>query len=182
MTTDNLNVRSGPGTNYAVTFVLRRGDVVGITRRDGNWAFVVGERGGEGWVDARYLSSSGNSSPSPNPESTSDVFKGQGTIDNARYNGSGDASLVIVRENNGASVMLSNPGQFSIEYIGRVRSNFEGTIQVQVEQFRSSEMGYRTVPAAGDCDIQVSSDNIRRIFCTVTGNGIDHGRSNFNAR
>ena len=179
VTIDQLNVLQGPGTTYPVTYVLRQGDRVEVTRRQGGWAFIVGARGGEGWVDARYLLAS---RPSPPPVSNNDVFRGTGIVDNARYKGTGEANLVIVRHTKGASLSLSNAGQFSIEYIGTVRSNFEGTIRLQVNQFRSSEMGYRTVPASGTCDVQASGGSVRRTYCTINGYGIDHGRSNFTAR
>jgi uncharacterized protein YgiM (DUF1202 family) len=183
---NTLNVRKGPGLRFGVTYVLRRGDQVEVVRQERNWAFIIGERGGEGWVESRFLSSTA-ASPSPLPppgdNSTSDVFKGKGTIDNVRYKGSGDAQLVIVRRDQGASFSLtSNDSKVSIEYLGKVRSNFEGTIQLQINQFRSSEMGYRTVAASGTCDIQASAGNLRQSYCTVSGSGIDHGKSNFKAQ
>jgi uncharacterized protein YraI len=52
-----LNVRSGPGTNYPVTYILEQGDRVEVNRLQGDWAFIIGERGGEGWVLADYLQS-----------------------------------------------------------------------------------------------------------------------------
>ncbi|WP_448596223.1 SH3 domain-containing protein [Thermoleptolyngbya sp.] len=181
VTASELNVRSGPGTNFPATCVLRRGDRVEIIRRQGSWAFVVGERGGEGWVFAQFLSSSAPS-PAPSPTPTNDIFRGTGSIDNARYNGSGESQLVISRQNRDGSISLTG-GRFSVEYIGTVRSNFEGTVELQVSQFRSSEMGFRTVPASGTCNIQTSGGtSISRSFCSVTGSGIDHGRSNFSAR
>jgi len=182
VTSNELNVRRGPGTNFQVTYVLKRGDRVEVTRRQGDWAFVVGERGGEGWVFARYLQSD-KPTPPTGGTNTNQIFKGTGTINNARYNGRGDAQMVIApRSSNNQASMSLTAGGFSVEYIGVVRSNFEGTIQFQVNQFRSSEMGYRTVPASGNCDIQASAGVIRKSFCTVTGSGIDHGRSNFTAR
>lgn len=183
VTASELNVRRGPGTNYPVTYVLRQGDRVEVTRRQGSWAFIVGERGGEGWVYAQYLSSTEvTPGPSPEPEGN-EVFRSEGTIDNARYSGPGTAQLVLVRRNNGAALMLSNAGRVSIEYLGTIRSNFEGTVQLQINQFRSSELGYRTVPASGICDIQTSGGTgVRQAFCTVTGADIDHGRSNFSTR
>jgi uncharacterized protein YgiM (DUF1202 family) len=61
--TSFLNVRSGPGRSYPITYKLQRGDKVEIIRSSGSWAFIVGARGGEGWVYAPFLStsSSGNS-------------------------------------------------------------------------------------------------------------------------
>lgn len=181
VTTRELNVRRGPGTNFPITYVLKQGDRVEVTRRQGEWAFVVGERGGEGWVYASYLKAE-KPTPPPGQNNANQVFKGSGTIDNARYKGRGDAQLVIVRQRGNEASMSLTARDFSVEYIGVVRSNFEGTIQLQVNQFRSSEMGYRTVPASGNCDIQASVGAMRRSFCTISGSGIDHGRSNFTAR
>ncbi|MBW4621436.1 MAG: SH3 domain-containing protein [Cyanosarcina radialis HA8281-LM2] len=181
VTSNNLNVREGPGRSFSVTYVLRKGDVVEVIRRQGEWAFIVGARGGEGWVRSRFLTSS-NTSPPSGGNNTNDIFKGNGTIDNSRYKGRGEAILVINKRDKEASLHLSSGGRVSIEYIGTVRSNFEGTIQLQISQFRSSEMGYRTVNASGTCDIQASAGNIRRSYCTVRGSGIDHGTSNFTAR
>lgn len=152
-----------------------------MTRRQGDWAFIVGERGGEGWVFARFLSSSGGSTPSPG--NTNQVFKGRGRIDNARYKGAGSAQLVITPRDNGASLGLTSTGQFDIEYIGSVRSNFEGTVELQVTKLRSSAMGHRIVPVSGTCNIQTRGGNVvSQSFCTVSGAGVDHGKSNFSGQ
>lgn len=49
--TTNLNVRSGPGTNYAVIDNLPAGSVVDIAGCTGNWCEVAGT----GWASASYL-------------------------------------------------------------------------------------------------------------------------------
>lgn len=51
----NVNVRSGPGTDYRVVDVLRRGDRADIVRRSGGWCQVE-KPGPDGWVSCRYLS------------------------------------------------------------------------------------------------------------------------------
>ncbi|HWV19942.1 MAG TPA: SH3 domain-containing protein [Devosia sp.] len=56
--TGNVNVRSGPGTGYAVVDALRRGERVDIQYCRGSWCFVQ-KRGPDGWVSANYLSSGG---------------------------------------------------------------------------------------------------------------------------
>jgi len=49
-----VNVRSGPGTGYAVVGVLRPGQRVDIDYCRGSWC-VIQQRGPDGWVNANYL-------------------------------------------------------------------------------------------------------------------------------
>lgn len=49
-----VNVRSGPGTGYAVVDVLRPGQRVDVNYCKGNWCFIE-QRGADGWVSASYL-------------------------------------------------------------------------------------------------------------------------------
>jgi uncharacterized protein YraI len=49
-----LNVRSGPGTGYAVVDVLRRGEVVDVAGCRPGWCFVH-TRHSAGWASAGYL-------------------------------------------------------------------------------------------------------------------------------
>jgi uncharacterized protein YraI len=61
--TTNVNVRSGPGTNYSVVNVLQRGTSVDVQQCQSSWCYVQ-TRGTSGWVSANYLSggTSGNNS------------------------------------------------------------------------------------------------------------------------
>ena len=52
--TGNVNVRTGPGTNYAVVDTLRRGERVEIESCRGNWCYVEKD-GPDGWASANYL-------------------------------------------------------------------------------------------------------------------------------
>lgn len=54
--TGNVNVRSGPGTGFAVVDTLRRGERVDVQYCRGSWCFIE-KRGPDGWVSANYLSS-----------------------------------------------------------------------------------------------------------------------------
>lgn len=56
--TSNVNVRSGPGTGYAVIDALRRGDEVDVQYCRGSWCYVE-KRGPDGWVSASYLERAG---------------------------------------------------------------------------------------------------------------------------
>lgn len=65
--TGNVNVRSGPGTGYAVIDTLRRGERVDVQQCRGSWCYVE-KRGADGWVSSNYLSSgTGWSRPPPPP-------------------------------------------------------------------------------------------------------------------
>lgn len=64
--TANVNVRSGPGTNFRVIDTLIRGERVDIQYCRGSWCFVE-KRGPNGWVSANYLSRGGWQPPPQRP-------------------------------------------------------------------------------------------------------------------
>ena len=47
---DNVNVRSGPGTNYQVTLELFSGYPLRVTTRQGDWLKVVDFENDSGWI------------------------------------------------------------------------------------------------------------------------------------
>lgn len=60
-----LNVRTGPGTGYAVLDTLYHGEVVNVSECDGTgWCFID-HAGPSGWVSARYLTSAVNTVQPP---------------------------------------------------------------------------------------------------------------------
>jgi N-acetylmuramoyl-L-alanine amidase len=50
-----LNLRSGPGGDFAILRRMYNGDQVEIVERKGNWVRVYHQSGAEGWAFARYL-------------------------------------------------------------------------------------------------------------------------------
>tara|TARA_R110002020_G_scaffold14062_6_gene49962 strand:- start:952 stop:1617 length:666 start_codon:yes stop_codon:yes gene_type:complete len=58
--TSNVNVRSGPGTNYAVVDTARRGERVDVQQCQGSWCYIE-KSGPDGWVSSTYLSTGGGS-------------------------------------------------------------------------------------------------------------------------
>ena len=50
----NLNIRSGPGTSYAVVGSLAKGTVISVTKISGTWAYTT-YNGVSGWVSTDYL-------------------------------------------------------------------------------------------------------------------------------
>lgn len=56
ITTENVNLREGPGTNYDVVQTLGRNETVLFRKKFGDWALVeVQENGAEGCVHLKYL-------------------------------------------------------------------------------------------------------------------------------
>ncbi len=62
--TSNVNVRSGPGTNYAVVDTVRRGAQVDVQQCQGSWCYIA-KAGPDGWVSASYLSAAGGAPVNP---------------------------------------------------------------------------------------------------------------------
>lgn len=62
--TGNVNVRSGPGTNFGVLAVARTGEAVDVQRCQGSWCYVV-RSGADGWVSSTYLSASSGQPVNP---------------------------------------------------------------------------------------------------------------------
>jgi hypothetical protein len=64
--TSNVNVRSGPGTNYAVVTAIPSGTQVDVQRCDAGFCYIEGRRV-SGWVSAQFLSAGGRPVNPGNP-------------------------------------------------------------------------------------------------------------------
>lgn len=62
--TGNVNVRSGPGTNYGVVDVVARGQQVDVQQCQGSWCYIA-KPGPDGWVSASFLSAAGGTPVNP---------------------------------------------------------------------------------------------------------------------
>ena len=62
--TSNVNVRSGPGTNYGVIDTVRRGTQVDVQQCQGSWCYIV-KSGPDGWVSSTYLTAAGGTPVNP---------------------------------------------------------------------------------------------------------------------
>ena len=47
---EKCNIRSGPGTNYAVVFTTEKGVAFKVINRKGNWIHIRHADGDEGWI------------------------------------------------------------------------------------------------------------------------------------
>jgi len=70
-TTTNLNLRSGPGTNYGVILTMPMGSQFKITGSYNKGFYPGRYNGTKGWAYADYLSTTGTSTPAPPPSSGS---------------------------------------------------------------------------------------------------------------
>ncbi|WDQ99142.1 SH3 domain-containing protein [Devosia sp. J2-20] len=62
--TTNVNVRSGPGTNYSVVDTARRGERVDVQQCRGSWCYIE-KSGPDGWVSANYLTTGSGGTVNP---------------------------------------------------------------------------------------------------------------------
>nr|WP_314258608.1 SH3 domain-containing protein [uncultured Devosia sp.] len=75
--TSNVNVRSGPGTNYGVVDTVRRGTQVDVQQCQGSWCYIA-KPGPDGWVSATYLNAGGGAPVNPSQPGISFGFGGNG--------------------------------------------------------------------------------------------------------
>ena len=84
VTTDVLNLRSGPGSTYSVLTILRRGETVTVLdQSNSQWIKVRTSDGREGYCSAEYLSitaNSGSEGSSGNGQSGSGTSAQSGTV------------------------------------------------------------------------------------------------------
>jgi N-acetylmuramoyl-L-alanine amidase len=55
VTAGSLNVRSGPGTNFAVVNSVRKGDIVEVVDDSGDWRRIDLNGNNDGWVHGAYI-------------------------------------------------------------------------------------------------------------------------------
>ncbi len=68
-----LNVRTGPGTNYAAIDTLYAGEVVNVTGCQSNGWCAITHSGPDGWVSGKYLSEIGSNNSSSSGSSSADA-------------------------------------------------------------------------------------------------------------
>jgi len=99
--TSNVNVRSGPGTGYAVVTAIPSGTQVDVQRCDGGFCYIEGRRV-SGWISAQYLSAGGRPVNPGNP----------GLSFGFSVGGPGGPNINIGVGNNNGGPRPGNPGPF----------------------------------------------------------------------
>ena len=70
--TDELNVRKGPGTKYAIVTVVKKGEVYTIVSEENGWGKL---KSGAGWIKLSYTTRDLNSTPAPAPKPVTKTLK-----------------------------------------------------------------------------------------------------------
>jgi len=60
--TTNVNVRSGPGTNFSVVDTARTGTPVDVQQCQGSWCYIS-KPGPDGWISSNFISRGGRAAP-----------------------------------------------------------------------------------------------------------------------
>ena len=124
-TTANLNLRTGPATNYPVIVVLQRGASLPIIGRvgDNSWWQVRTTDGIVGWVSAAYTDESGDCSavplaappPPPNPAPTAT------SVSSVSPTATGP-NLQVYAIDGPAQVILPQGGGISVTFVVTIRN------------------------------------------------------------
>ena len=138
-----LNVRDYPGMSGRVVGNLKRGDVVAIYERLGDWYLISGPRGNRGWVHGAYLSFDSTlpeipASPTPTPEAVGDDpepeneavgliragaplnVREEPSLTSASYGSLSDGDLVVILGAYGEWIEVQTPSGV----IGYVHANY----------------------------------------------------------
>ena len=109
VTTSALNIRSGASTSYSVVTKAYRGDKVEILESSNGWHKVKLSNGKIGWGSGSYISTSGNSGSTTQPETPSTSTGKKGTITTASLNirsGPSTSYGVVTKASKGQSVEI----------------------------------------------------------------------------
>lgn len=123
----NLNVRSGPGTSYKVVGSLTKGSKVKVISTSGSWSKI----GANKWVSTSYLSSS--------PVTTSTSSKASSKASSTKY-----------KTTIGATYRLkSNTALYSKSNLSGTRYDYLANTQIKVMSHASSSVDYIYVVKTG---------------------------------
>lgn len=138
--TNLLNVRSGPGTNFAVRGTLPRGTQAKVIQVDGSWLYIV-TGPVEGWVFAAYVELYEDQQipgvPAPATETTVMVCNGTNRTTARVYRRENDLML-RVHDRLDNITWLDTPARTETGGGATTYANIRGETTVQVMQSQSS--------------------------------------------
>jgi hypothetical protein len=138
--TDSLNVRSGPGTSFAVRGTLPRGTQAKVIQVDGSWLYIV-TGPIEGWVFAAYVELYEDQQipgvPAPAAETTVLICNGTNRTTARVYRKNGELML-RVHDRLDNITWLDTPASVETSGGATTYSNIRGEQTTQVLQSQSS--------------------------------------------
>jgi uncharacterized protein YraI len=138
--TDSLNVRSGPGTSFAVRGTLPRGTQAKVIQVDGSWLYIV-TGPIEGWVFAAYVDLYEDQEtpgvPAPAAETTVMICNGTNRTTARVYRRDNDLML-RVHDRLDNLTWLDAPARMETDGGATTYSNTLGETTVRVMQSQSS--------------------------------------------
>ncbi|WP_375451531.1 SH3 domain-containing protein [uncultured Devosia sp.] len=171
--TSNVNVRSGPGTNFAVVDMVQSGTPVDVQRCEGAFCYVQ-KPGPDGWISASYLSAQGGRPADPRNPGLSFGFN---------LGGNGGPSINIGVGNGNPGVFPTNPGRprppvydppsRSAEVCFYDRTRFNGDSQCFEEGDSVRDLGrnaysFRSIDNPDGLEVQVCAERNFRDCRTYT--------------
>ncbi|WP_312653792.1 SH3 domain-containing protein [Proteiniclasticum sp.] len=112
-TTANLNMRTGPGTGYAILLVIPKGSEVRVISTADGWSKVV-YNGKSGYASSAYLKASGTVSPAG-----AYVYTTISSLNLRSGPGTGYSIISVIPQETALSVLGSAGGWFKVIYSGK---------------------------------------------------------------
>lgn len=138
-TTENLRIRSGPGTNFQIIGYLKKDQSVSVLEKNENW-IKISASAGEGWVAAPYLNLK-NQPEKPSDSSSSGVVNGENV--NVRSDASSSGKILGKLAKGTKLSILSQKGEWlEIRYSNQrawVNSQFVDMKDKQAQQGNNSK-------------------------------------------
>lgn len=125
--TANVNVRSGPGTNYTILGWLSKGETATKTGVSGNWT-IINYNGGKGYVSSSYLRTGTGGTVSTNPTTGSSQSMLSAIVNTAVYSGPSFTSSIVGYLDPGQTVTYieSYGGWYRVQYGSRTSAYVYG--------------------------------------------------------
>lgn len=112
-TTANLNMRTGPGTGYAILLVIPKGSEVSVISTADGWSKII-YNGKSGYVSSAYLTAAGAVSPAG-----SYVYTTISSLNLRSGPGTGYSIISVIPQETALSVLGKTSGWYKVSYGGK---------------------------------------------------------------
>lgn len=163
--TGNLNVRSGPGTNYSVKTVLTSGEVVTINKSSNSWYEIKTSSNITGWVSSKYINIT-SEQPSDNTNSdNSDSTDNNDSTNQSKY----EDLINLAKAQLGKPYVWGGNGPNSFDCSGFTRYVYLNAMGVSLPR-----VSYEQAKAGVAADVNNLKEGDLLYFATVTPGRTSH--------